>query len=116
MGHFKNILVAYIDASATQGAICRIDNRAVLADLFERRAYHLRFRADLEAVHAIVAVLAFECGNAWYGKMSEQAVKSAHRTEMAAPAARGQQQVIKENGQQNQAAQTKPEEKAALHH
>jgi hypothetical protein len=55
MGHLENLAVAYVDATAAIGAVSGENQGVRLSGLFQRGPDHLRFGADDETIHAVVA-------------------------------------------------------------
>ncbi len=72
MGHIENLAVAYVDATAAIGAVSGKNQRMRLPGLLQRRPDHLRFGADGEAIHAVVAGAALRGGDADQRRAAER--------------------------------------------
>ena len=115
-GQSEYVLAADVDTTAAASAVLVEDYRMALAHGLERRPDHLGFRADGEAVHAIVAGAALVGGDTKQCGLAHEAVEGAHRTNVATPAAACQQEVVEENTDHDPPRQAESEDQPAVKH
>src|SRR5690606_40929373 len=86
----------------------------VLSDALERRTDDLRLGADGEAVHAVVAGAALVRRDLHHRRAPEQRIERALRAQMTTPAARRDQQIVKEDAADDARGQAEAEDQPAV--